>query len=735
MIRRQYTARIGTNLETSADMIEMALRMAQSTAFSAFGDSAMAESFRPRELLTPEFLAGRWRIPRVLQRTELAVGEYADRLFAYFDVKEIWSSGGRTDFDFFLNRVYHYDRYEPDFFRSHLFSGKTFSVLSATDVTGLDTSAGDRVVPLLIRGKIEDKSAVLILNISVAALARTLKGGAIFPTTSFLILSPDGANILEDDAALGSWKPDLTTLVPEEDTTVLVSGVPYLLSCRVPGFSGWTYVAMTKMDSVAAIERGILRTILIICAILAAMSLGFAFFFSSVIYNPIRAIRDLVASIDQLGAGTKNAPVEGDDFDAIRRGLDHLKRDGEVTKVRADEWTREYVESAFRFILRGHRLGREAILREALESEYGFRGVGYACAIVRFGFSKEWFETRQDTERLRISDGLKDLLRGMIAASIPCVSFEYRQDCLAIVADLAGPRDVSRLSGIFDMAIRSLEYDGGNYSISVGIGGYKARIDDIGESWGEAMTVSSGAGGTQRFLIVSYAPCDGSEKPRRATFTPLDEQELLNALKEGAPERISVLVDSFFETNLKAGASWPALLELRDDLLACGRRFSVEKGLDIAASRATNAEPNPESDVFCVDELRKDAAARLTRISLEAPNSSGSGRDGLVLAIERYIESHYDAGLCLERIADEMGVSAKYVSRVFREERGEKLTDRVDRIRMARAKDLILAGGKGISEISRSVGIESRATFLRVFRRTEGMSPSEYRERYAKAAP
>lgn len=718
-------------------MIEASLRMAQAASFGAFGDSAMAESFRPRETLTPETFAGRWRIARVLQRIELAVGEFANLLFAYFDAKEIWTSGGRTDFEFFFDKVYRYKQYDSSFFRSYLATGKPFSVLSATNVSGLATRAGDRVIPVIIKGKIEDKNAVIALNVSAGAIERTLKGSAIFPTTSFMVLAADGSGILAADGSIGGWEPSLASLTPGADTSIAILGKRYLMSCRAPGVSGWTYIALTPVDSVAALESGILKTILYICAVLIVMSLGFAFFFSSVIYSPIRAIRDLVASIDKIeriqeGRGRSVSRFRGDDFDIIRSGLDRLQREGEATKVIADGWTREYVESAFRFILRGHRLGNEAVLREALESEYGFSGKGYACAAVKVDFSRDWFESRQDTERLRISGGLKDLLRGLITSRIASVSFEYRQDWLAVVADMAGASETSGLAAALEDVVGSLDYGEGSYAIFVGVGGYRDRVDDLSRSWDEALIASAKINIAQRFSVVEHAEEGAGAGRARATFTPLDEQELVNALREGSRERIAGIIGRLFDAGLKAGASWSALCDLRSDLVACGRRFFAESGGGPEPPECSCSSPGQEDDTLGVDELRDSAARRLSAIAEAASEIAGGGQGGLVPAIERYIESHYDAGLCLERIADEMGVSAKYVSRIFKEERGENLTDRIDRVRMAKAKELILAGGLGISEISKRVGIESRATFLRVFRRTEGVSPSEYRDRFAR---
>ncbi|NOU94228.1 helix-turn-helix domain-containing protein [Paenibacillus sp. LMG 31456] len=102
--------------------------------------------------------------------------------------------------------------------------------------------------------------------------------------------------------------------------------------------------------------------------------------------------------------------------------------------------------------------------------------------------------------------------------------------------------------------------------------------------------------------------------------------------------------------------------------------------------------------------------------------------DQLVSTIVTYIEEHYGQDLYLEKIAEQMGVSSKYISKVFKEKKGINLTDYISMIRIMKAKEILMNTDRNISDISEQVGIYSRTTFIRLFKKFEGLPPNEFRK-------
>jgi YesN/AraC family two-component response regulator len=110
---------------------------------------------------------------------------------------------------------------------------------------------------------------------------------------------------------------------------------------------------------------------------------------------------------------------------------------------------------------------------------------------------------------------------------------------------------------------------------------------------------------------------------------------------------------------------------------------------------------------------------------------AGEGKSSmstLVSNIIDYIDSNYSNDIYAEKIASEMGLSSKYLSRVFKLKTGLTLTDYINLVRVKKSKELLLNTRLGIDEVCRQVGFFSRVTFYRSFKKFEGVSPSCFRK-------
>ncbi|MNY47714.1 HTH-type transcriptional regulator YesS [compost metagenome] len=87
-----------------------------------------------------------------------------------------------------------------------------------------------------------------------------------------------------------------------------------------------------------------------------------------------------------------------------------------------------------------------------------------------------------------------------------------------------------------------------------------------------------------------------------------------------------------------------------------------------------------------------------------------------------------DHNLSITTISDEFDIHPSYLSRYFKEQVGDSLTDYINKLRMNKAVDLLKDDEILIKDISELVGCNSISTFIRLFKKYEGVAPSVYRE-------
>ncbi len=107
----------------------------------------------------------------------------------------------------------------------------------------------------------------------------------------------------------------------------------------------------------------------------------------------------------------------------------------------------------------------------------------------------------------------------------------------------------------------------------------------------------------------------------------------------------------------------------------------------------------------------------------------------LVRACMEYIETHIVDKISLRDMAAEIGYTETYISRKFKSESGESLSDAINRQKIQLAKSVLKDSPIPISELSDRLGFASPSYFSSVFKKFTGITPVEYQENHTKEQP
>jgi len=130
-----------------------------------------------------------------------------------------------------------------------------------------------------------------------------------------------------------------------------------------------------------------------------------------------------------------------------------------------------------------------------------------------------------------------------------------------------------------------------------------------------------------------------------------------------------------------------------------------------------------------VVRLLRVFAEHLSVVSNQVLVREENTENPVIARAKEFIEANQAEDLSLAVVAKAVNTSTFYFCKMFKKATGLTFTEYLGRVRVEKAKSLLLNPHLRVSEIAFEVGFQSLSQFNRVFKRIAGSSPSEYRQR------
>ena len=130
---------------------------------------------------------------------------------------------------------------------------------------------------------------------------------------------------------------------------------------------------------------------------------------------------------------------------------------------------------------------------------------------------------------------------------------------------------------------------------------------------------------------------------------------------------------------------------------------------------------NYEEFGSCIDNLKISLFHQQTAAEPEQQEQR------VITGLTRYLQEHLAEDVSLSVLAEEFHLSAQYISQLFKSEIGVNFLAYLTNIRMEQAKKLLLSSSLSVAEVSEQSGYADYRVFTKVFKKNEGITPSQYR--------
>lgn len=679
----------------------------------------ITENVRPYEdLQTKE----RFYYPSVinlLRQNRLQADRLAESVFLYADTQRVlyaMDEHGMVEFDTFFSNFMHYQSYDREFWQRQMeeISTAPFTILPADSYLTSKVYGEKSVIPLIWRNNGQNQRKILVMNLSISKMVELFADMQYFESDYMLFYDSEGKLIYGKEDILAGQNPAAgQNILPGEIirfngekcyvTRYDHHGLGLTIYGLVPVhiFSSTTYQFRLEMFGMILVS--------FFCGLVIALLL------SRRTYEPIRNIgQSLHSAQDEPPADRSYLRNE---LENIRQGIFQLINERNDSRTQNRQNLQHYMIQSFTALLNGQTLQDAPYFARLLKSDCGFSGNSYRCAVIvaDTGGESEDYVLRQEF----INQLIQDLYQRFhsVSALLP---LQWQENMLAILLDGDAQREniLAVLASVREETARN-----GQFSLRTGLGESISRIAEIHRSLEQAMTE-----------VFADTTADSLPEDEKRLYSGLafsyDNQEIVQAANTRDLKLIGESVKSILTRAKLCGVTYgqaESILRNMFQTIMDVQRHLTPK--ELRNAMAFSQKPFNAMEILLLSPEINPApllAVLLDYIPYQDSGESVRSCEDISRRAKSYIDQNYQRELSLDILSADLGISAKYLSRIFKQSMGINLSDYLTYVRVEKIKKL-LKTNMSMEKIAGQTGFNNRTTFTRVFKKLEGVTPGEYR--------
>lgn len=101
-----------------------------------------------------------------------------------------------------------------------------------------------------------------------------------------------------------------------------------------------------------------------------------------------------------------------------------------------------------------------------------------------------------------------------------------------------------------------------------------------------------------------------------------------------------------------------------------------------------------------------------------------------MVPVREYLNAHFREKITLDQLAEHFYINKFYLMRLFKAQFGLSINTYLQQLRITRAKQLLRFTDKNVELIALECGLGTHSYFTRIFKKVEGITPSQFREQW-----
>lgn len=208
-----------------------------------------------------------------------------------------------------------------------------------------------------------------------------------------------------------------------------------------------------------------------------------------------------------------------------------------------------------------------------------------------------------------------------------------------------------------------------------------------------------------------------------------DKQPLLLAIEEYDPDKIKseilILIEEIKNKRFTSDIINFCFRNILFEIVHLLRKYDNADSISFIHQKISMIE----SRDFSIDQLYELLYSICCDVSNLMTKPPKNTHQSIIHQIEKYVQEHFSEDLNLKAIASIFYMNPVYLGRLFKNTLGINFIDYINKVRIAEVKKMLLSEEYKIFEIIEHAGYNNQEYFYKVFRKYEGVSFAEYKEK------
>lgn len=465
---------------------------------------------------------------------------------------------------------------------------------------------------------------------------------------------------------------------------------------------GWRYVNITSWDHIfSKIEEMIKNTLFIGLGILF-LGLFISFFISKRLYIPIDKLMGNLKSL--LAEKKKNVFI-------IKRGV---MRDLLLGRGVYDE---------------------ESVQLKFEELDIGFNAYGYfAILLIKIDNYDQFTHENSAEDRGLIKSAIIKIIQDILPGRYNMEILDMGNDGITALLNFHGNnielKDSvmkDKLINLRESVLKHLEI-----SISITVGPIQKSVLGLSQNYHQTVEASLyrlfyGYGSLIYYENIKNLKQNGYEYPFQK------EKQLICSIMAGKTVETEQIYDDIISSTFEYSIS---VFNLAISRLA----FTVNDTVN-TIYKNNSLLSDPGINIFAIKLLKAEILKDINSlfysifesINILICEKRKNKHESLINDINKYIENEFsNPDLYIESIAESLNKATTYISHLYKQNTMMTILDKIIKVRMDYARELLVETELSITEIAEKTGFSSSSYFFKVFKKINGTTPSSFRKNFTK---